>query len=108
MPEVLPTVLARVNGEDVTKADFERLMRNIELNNKGPVPADRRDEIYRKVLDQLVTYTLLKQEAKARNITVTDAEVEEQMKSMRQAARLGRSIQEGARRAQDDARTAQG
>jgi peptidyl-prolyl cis-trans isomerase C len=80
-------VLARVNSENVSKADFERLLRNIELNNKGPVPADRRDEIYRRVLDELVTYTLLKQEAKARNFTVTDAEVEEQLKSMRQMAR---------------------
>ena len=87
LPEVLPSVLAHVNNEDVTKADFERLLRNIELNNRGPVPADRRNEIYRKVLDELVTYTLLKQEAKARNFTATDAEVEEQMKSMRQAAR---------------------
>jgi parvulin-like peptidyl-prolyl isomerase len=49
-----------VNSEDVTKADFDRLLRNIELNNRGPVPAERRDEIYRKVLDELVNYTLLK------------------------------------------------
>jgi peptidyl-prolyl cis-trans isomerase C len=87
VPAVLPSVLAHVNNEDVTKADFDRLLRNIELNNRGPVPADRRNEVYRKVLDELVTYTLLKQEAKARNFTATDAEVEEQMKAMRQAAR---------------------
>ena len=87
VPAQLPNVLAHVNSEDVTKADFERLLRNIELNNRGPVPADRRDEIYRKVLDELVNYTLLKQEAKARNFTATDAEVETQMQSMRQAAR---------------------
>jgi peptidyl-prolyl cis-trans isomerase C len=87
VPATLPNVLAHVNSENVTKADFERLLRNIELNNRGPVPAERRDEIYRKVLDELVTYTLLKQEAKARNFTVTDAEVEEQMKAMRDAAR---------------------
>ncbi len=87
VPAVLPSVLARVNSENVAKADFERLLRNIELNNRGPVPADRRNEIYRKVLDELVTYTLLKQEAKARNFTATDAEVDSQMQSMRQAAR---------------------
>jgi len=87
VPAQLPNVLAHVNNETVTKADFERLLRNIELNNRGPVPADRRDEIYRKVLDELVTYTLLKQEAKAREFTVTDAEVEEQVNKMRQSAR---------------------
>ena len=87
MPATLPSVLAHVNSENVTKADFERLLRNIELNNRAPVPADRRDEIYRKVLEELVTYTLLKQEAKARNFTATDAEVEEQLNTMKQAAR---------------------
>jgi peptidyl-prolyl cis-trans isomerase C len=87
VPAQLPAVLAHVNSEDVTRADFERLLRNIELNNQGPVPADRRDEIYRKVLDELVTYTLLKQEAKARNIVATDEEVEEQLLKMRQEAR---------------------
>jgi peptidyl-prolyl cis-trans isomerase C len=87
VPEKLPAVLAHVNNENVTRVDFERLLRNIELNNRGPVPADRRDEIYRRLLDELVTYTLLKQEAKARNITVTDAEVEAQLTTMRQQAK---------------------
>lgn len=87
IPEKLPNVLARVNSENVTKADFDRLLRNIELNNRGPVPAERRNEIYRQVLEELVTYTLLRQEAKARNFTATDAEVEEQLNTMKQAAR---------------------
>ena len=87
VPATLPSVLAHVNSENVTKADFERLLRNIELNNRAPVPAERRDEIYRKVLEELVTYTLLRQEAKARNFTATDAEVEEQLNTMKQAAR---------------------
>ena len=52
-------MLAHVNSQNVKKVDFERLLRNIELNNRGPVPADRRDEIYRRLLDELVTYTLL-------------------------------------------------
>ena len=79
-------MLAHVNSENVTKADFDRLLKNIELNNGGPVPAERRDEIYRRVLEELVNYTLLKQEAKARNFTVTDAEVETQLQSIRKSA----------------------
>jgi hypothetical protein len=86
VPAELPAVIARVNSEDVKKADFERLLRNVEINN-GPVPADRRDEILRRVLDDLVTYTVLKQEAKARNIAVSDSEVDAQMKSMREASK---------------------
>lgn len=81
MPAPMPEVLARVNGVPVTKTDFDRLIRNIELGN-GPIPAERRDEVMRRALDQLVTYTVLTQEAKARNVTVTDAELEARIKQM--------------------------
>jgi len=87
VPAQLPKVLAHVNNEDVTKIDFDRLLQNIELSNGRPVPAERRDEIYRKVLDELVTFTLLKQEARARNIVATEAEVDEQLQAMRDAAK---------------------
>jgi peptidyl-prolyl cis-trans isomerase C len=82
MPAQLPDILAKVNGEAVTKGDFDRLVKNMELGN-GPIPADRRDEILRGALDQLITYTVLVQEAKSRNITVTDAEVDARLKQMR-------------------------
>ena len=54
MPAELPDVLARVNGEAVTKVDFDRLIKNMELRANQPVPAERRDEVYRKALDQLL------------------------------------------------------
>jgi peptidyl-prolyl cis-trans isomerase C len=82
MPAELPDILARVNGQDVKKADFEMLVRNMELS-QGPIPAERRDEILRGALDRLITYTVLQQEAKARSITVADNEIDEQLKSMR-------------------------
>jgi peptidyl-prolyl cis-trans isomerase C len=82
MPAELPDVLARVNGEEVRKADFELMIRNIELG-KGPIPAERRDEVLRSVLDQLITYTVLKQEAKNRSLSVTDAEVDARLQAMR-------------------------
>jgi peptidyl-prolyl cis-trans isomerase C len=78
MPTELPDVLARVNGQPVTKFDFDRLVKNVEARN-GPVPADRRDEILRAALDQLITYTVMKQEAAARGVTVTDADIEAQV-----------------------------
>jgi peptidyl-prolyl cis-trans isomerase C len=83
MPAELPEVLARVNDEPVTKADFERLIRNIE-GGRGPIPAERRDEVLRSALDQLITYTVMKQEAAARNITVTDADIEAELRQMQQ------------------------
>lgn len=81
VPAELPEVLARVNGQEVRKADFEILVRNMELS-QGPIPAERRDEVLRGALDRLITYTVLQQEAKARNITVADNEVDEQLKAM--------------------------
>ena len=83
MPAELPDVLARVNGEAVTKVDFDRLIKNMELSANQPVPAERRDEILRKALDQLVTYTRASQETRARKVAVTDAEVESNIKQMR-------------------------
>jgi peptidyl-prolyl cis-trans isomerase C len=84
VPQTLPDVLARVNNQPVSKSDFEMLVKNIELKNRAPIPPDRRDEILRALLDQLVEYTLLKQEAEARNVQVTDAEVEQQVSAMKQ------------------------
>jgi peptidyl-prolyl cis-trans isomerase C len=83
LPEQLPDVLARVNGQEVKKADFDMLVRDLELG-QGPIPAERRTEVLRGTLDQLVTYTLLKQEAAARSITATDAEVDARIAQMRQ------------------------
>jgi peptidyl-prolyl cis-trans isomerase C len=83
MPAELPAVLARVNGEDVSKVDFDRLIKNMEVSAQKPVPDERRDEIYRKALDELVTYKLLLQETRARKIAVSDAEVDSTIKQMR-------------------------
>jgi peptidyl-prolyl cis-trans isomerase C len=74
VPAVLPEVVARVNGEEIPKRDFDRLVKQMELQAGGPVPAERRDEIYRAVIDRLVTYTALVQEARARNIEVSPEE----------------------------------
>ena len=76
LPEKLPEVLARVNGETVTRTEFEEYIRNLEGQAGSPIPADQRDRIYRGVLDQLVGYKLLLQEAKARKVAVPDADVD--------------------------------
>ena len=83
MPAQLPDVLARVNGENVTRKEFEEFVQNLEGRAGGPVPADQRDRVYRSVLDQLVGYKLLLQETKARNVAVPDAEVEARIGEIR-------------------------
>ena len=73
----------RVNGEDVKRADFDRMIKTMEGRAGQAVPPDRRDEIYRGALDQLVVYTLLKQEAKTRNIKIDDAEIDAKMQELK-------------------------
>ena len=82
VPAELPDVVARVNGQDVTKADFDMLIRNMELT-QGPTPAEKRDEILRGALDRLIEYNVLRQAAKDRDITVADSEVEARLNQMR-------------------------
>ncbi len=76
VPQTLPSVVARVNGEAISRADFERAVQVVEARAGGPVPPDRRDEILRGILDQLISYRLLQQEARARKVEATPAEIE--------------------------------
>ena len=82
VPAQLPEVLARVNGEAVNKAEFDRALSALEARNGGPVPAPQRDRIVREVLDQIVAYKLLIQESKTRKIDASDADVDARMKEI--------------------------
>ena len=84
MPAQLPDVLARVNGDTITTGDFERALKSIEQRAGGPVPADRRDEIYRGLLDQLVSIHLLRQEVTAQKVAIPDADLEKRMAEVMQ------------------------
>jgi len=83
VPQQLPEVVARVNGEDVKKASFEQMLRTIEQRAGQPIPAERRDEILRGALDQLVVYTLLSQESRNRHIKIADAEIDQRVQQVR-------------------------
>jgi peptidyl-prolyl cis-trans isomerase C len=84
MPAQLPNVLARVNGETIEKWEFDNAVKRVEARAGSPVPPEKRDEVYRNVLDQLVSYHLLAQESRARKLDVSDAEVDAQISQARQ------------------------
>ena len=84
VPEQLPEVVARVNGEAINKSDLERAVRDIEGRAGGPVPPEQRDRVYRGLLDRLVGYRLLVQEANTRKVAVPDADVDQRMNAIRQ------------------------
>jgi peptidyl-prolyl cis-trans isomerase C len=79
VPADLPEVIARVNGETITKIDFERAVQSLEGRAGQPVPPAQRDTVYRGILDELVGYRLLTQEAAMRKVTVPDADVSAQI-----------------------------
>ena len=59
MPAQIPPILARVNGEAINKWEFDDAVRRIEAIAGSPVPPDKRDEVLRGALDQLVAYHLI-------------------------------------------------
>jgi peptidyl-prolyl cis-trans isomerase C len=83
VPAVLPDTCATVNGVSIAKTELESAIRSIEARNHAPVPVEKRDEVFRGVLDDLVSYTLLKQEALQRHVVVTDAEIEARLGELR-------------------------
>jgi peptidyl-prolyl cis-trans isomerase C len=82
VPAQLPDAMARVNGETISKTDFDRAVTALEARNGGPVPAPQRDRVFRDVLDQLVAYRLLMQESRARKLAAADAEVDARIKEI--------------------------
>jgi len=83
VPAQLPDVVARVNGEAISKGDLERAVGELEARAGQPMPADQRDRIVRGVLDQLIGYRLLRQESVARKIAVPDADIEARLAQIR-------------------------
>ena len=79
VPAQLPEIVARVNGQDVKKSELEMAIKSLEDRARSPVPAEQRDAVYRQVLDRIVGFHLLVQEAKARNVIAPPWEVDSQV-----------------------------
>jgi peptidyl-prolyl cis-trans isomerase C len=71
-----------VNGEAITGKDLDDAVRAI-AGRAGPIPPDERDRVYRGILDNMIGYRLMIQEAKARKITVSDTDVDAQVAQIR-------------------------
>ncbi len=85
VPAELPEVIADCNGDTIEKAEFENAVRAVE-QRAGGIPPDRRDEVYRGVLDDMVAFRLLKQEVVKRNVTVSDGDVDERIAAFKKQA----------------------
>jgi peptidyl-prolyl cis-trans isomerase C len=83
VPAQIPDVVARVNGEDLTKSDFDRAVQGLEARAGGTIPPEQRDQILRGVLDQLIGYKVLVQEVRSRHVEVPDSEVDARLAQIR-------------------------
>jgi peptidyl-prolyl cis-trans isomerase C len=79
VPAQLPGVVARVNGEDVKKGEIELAVKTLEDRARTAVPPEQRDTVYRQVLDRIIGFHLLVQEAKARKVVAPPWEVDAQV-----------------------------
>ena len=82
VPAQLPEVLARVNGEAVTKAEFERAVAALEARNGGPVPPDQRDRIFAACSIRSSASSCSCRRGRARKVAVADSEVDARMKEI--------------------------
>lgn len=83
VPEVLPDVVARVNGYEVNGTELEQAIASVEARAGSPVPPDQRDRIYRDILEQIIGYRLLVQEGESRDLGVSDADVQARVDQIR-------------------------
>jgi peptidyl-prolyl cis-trans isomerase C len=95
MPANLPNVLAKVNGDPVERWELEVALKRTEARNGSPLPADKRDEVLRGILDQLITFHTLDQTAHAQKIVVSDTDVNAQIAQMRQGFPTDEAFRQG-------------
>ncbi len=79
VPVPLPDVLARVNGVEVKKSELDMAIKSLEERARSAVPPEQRDAVYRQVLDRLIGYHLLVQEARTRKLVAPPWEVDSQI-----------------------------
>ena len=83
VPEELPAIVARVNTHTITSDELERAVRSAEIQAGQALPTQFRDQVYRTVLDRLVSFRLLLQESKTLSISVDDAAVDARIEVIR-------------------------
>ena len=83
VPAELPDVVARVNGQTISRDDLQQALGELEARAGQSLPAEQRDRVVRGVLDQLIAYRLLAQESASRKVAVPDADVDARIAQIR-------------------------
>jgi peptidyl-prolyl cis-trans isomerase C len=86
-PKNSKSVLAVVNGDEITQADFDREMATVQrqLLRMGKRQSELNlSAIKKEVLESLINKQLLYQESRKKDITISDAELNEQMQKVKE------------------------
>ena len=83
VPAQLPAIVARINDVEIHREELQRAVRAAETQAGQVVPPQFRDQVYRRVLDRLVEFHLLLQEATRRRIVVNLQEVDDEIARVR-------------------------
>jgi peptidyl-prolyl cis-trans isomerase C len=83
VPAQFPDVVARVNGQPISRDDLQQAVGELEARAGQGMPPDQRDRIVRGVLDQLVAYRLLVQESAVRKVAVPEADIDARIAQIR-------------------------
>ncbi len=84
VPAVIPALVARVNGTEITGAELDSALATVAARMGGPVRADQRDRVIRDLLDELVARTLLVQSTEKERIEVPEGDLDARMEQLRQ------------------------
>ena len=83
VPAQLPDVLATVDTEKIERWELEGALKGLEARAGAPVPAERRDEIVRGMIDQIVSYHVLSREAQERKVGATEEDFTARMNQIK-------------------------
>jgi hypothetical protein len=76
-------ILARVNGEPIERWEVDAAVRDFDARNGHRLPAEWRDEVVRSLLEEVIEQHLLAQQAQAKRLDVSEADVQEGMREVR-------------------------
>ena len=76
-------VMARVNGEPIERWEVDAAVRDFDARSGHGLPAEWRDEVVRSLLEEVIEQHLLAQQALAKRLDVSEADLQEGMREVR-------------------------
>jgi len=86
--EVVDRVVAKVNDEVITLYDLDQAEDSLMRQMGEEIPAGRRADVRRKVLDQLITKKLIDHKARSLGIAATEADIDAAQKDVLSRGRI--------------------